>query len=1168
MDLSLSAWWRTTLLCACILATFFQNAFGGPTDIFPPACPFTYPADTEWELWSSPLTWGNTGVIPGVGAGVGQTVEVPCGRSILLDVPRIQVYFLNVTGHLKFLDNATLGNITVETNYLLVQGQLTIGLPDQPYTQYATITLTPEANRTDLVNRRAFGGSFLSLDLGHKVFAVVGGQLHLHGMPGGSDTPAWVHVTKTAYAGDTTLSVYGDVSSWPVGGDIVVASTDYDFNQAERLKITGVSNGSAGGSVIRLGRPLTYMHWGDPLDAGIDERIIYQTAEVALLTRHILIQGVREAGNYSLEGGHFIIFQTQTPQYIEGVELTSMGQQGTLGRYPMHFHLLQDTAFSSYARKLAIHDTNQRCIVVHGTHRMLVEDNVAFNTSGHCFMVEDGIETGNNFTHNLGILQRPALRLIPPDLGEDNNTDNSPATFWITNANNSVTHNVGGGAADSGFWYELRPAVRGVSKYLPGGNTTIPRFMLLGEFFNNTAHSNGFAGLRTYPQGFHPVADDRNYINKRQLTSQVVTFQRFISYKNRLFGVFMHESDHVLITDSILSDNVVSVEFNADNYCAVSDTLIVGQTANFGRPTGCDVSSLTNCQPANCSLPMRQSSPADGSARSLPRPGIGDPIVGVSFGQDMWFQKGPNAIANVTFSNFIPQCGQQAAAVSVVGEAENFANGGDNFQGLRFSANTVPIWYNPRWQSVPMGSLNYTYEMEQAWVYALRDADGSIVGGNGGYVIANNPTMLPPNTSAVKCTFNEEWNAYACPGACYRHIRLSFQEPGWTNYTSNHDAGGTQLEITRVEDGSRMVFDGNRLGLSFNNQTFIGKVTGTWDRYFYANLYAGPEATYRLRLIGGQGGTFPATAELSLNDDVSCGQSLRLQIVSTEPAAQWQAVEETASSGFPFASFCPGNGPSGPSLPVTTSYRYVCGPTNASATHLEIVLASQSPFATTNKVQLNKASVSPSYCPPAQPCGLVGVGSVWDYRDDGLASAPAFYETPAVDRASGNTTNAWVTIPGSGWQTGRAPFSAGFANDGLNTNLAQTSGYTMKRVVTYFFRKQFYLDNPACVSQLNMGLNYLDGVVVYLNGQEVGRKNMGYRYNDYGSATNVAVNNGSFAAQQRGGAWWDSLTIGGGWQAGTNFLAVEVHTAQYRGLGMTFDSWLSAQTTCSTTSNV
>lgn len=58
-----------------------------------------------------------------------------------------------------------------------------------------------------------------------------------------------------------------------------------------------------------------------------------------------------------------------------------------------------------------------------------------------------------------------------------------------------------------------------------------------------------------------------------------------------------------------------------------------------------------------------------------------------------------------------------------------------------------------------------------------------------------------------------------------------------------------------------MVFDGNRLGLSFNNQTFIGKVTGTWDRYFYANLYAGPEATYRLRLVSAL--AFPPSLQAS-----------------------------------------------------------------------------------------------------------------------------------------------------------------------------------------------------------------------------------------------------------------------------------------------------------------
>jgi hypothetical protein len=69
--------------------------------------------------------------------------------------------------------------------------------------------------------------------------------------------------------------------------------------QSDQLSLLA---GSSGGSVISIGRPLNFMHWGDPLDAGIDGRVIYQTAEVGLLTRHILINGVREAGNFSLEG--------------------------------------------------------------------------------------------------------------------------------------------------------------------------------------------------------------------------------------------------------------------------------------------------------------------------------------------------------------------------------------------------------------------------------------------------------------------------------------------------------------------------------------------------------------------------------------------------------------------------------------------------------------------------------------------------------------------------------------------------------------------------------------------------------------------------------------------------------------------------------------------------
>ena len=47
----------------------------------------------------------------------------------------------------------------------------------------------------------------------------------------------------------------------------------------------------------------------------------------------------------------------------------------------------------------------QRCVVVHMTNGLLVEDNVAFHTRGHCFILEEGGETNNTFLHNLGMWQ-------------------------------------------------------------------------------------------------------------------------------------------------------------------------------------------------------------------------------------------------------------------------------------------------------------------------------------------------------------------------------------------------------------------------------------------------------------------------------------------------------------------------------------------------------------------------------------------------------------------------------------------------------------------------------------------------------------------------------------------------------------------------------------------
>src|SRR5690606_10998419 len=155
--------------------------------------------------------------------------------------------------------------------------------------------------------------------------------------------------------------------------------------------------------------PLEYMHFGE-ITFGVDER-----GEVGLLTRNIRIQASDDA-EQSYFGGH-IMAMSGSSMRVSGVELSRMGQHLTLARYPMHWHLAGN-ATGQYIRNSAIHDSYSRCVTVHGTDNALIENNVTYNTVGHCFFVEDGIETGNAFVSNLAIQTKchPTLDCVPTNL--------------------------------------------------------------------------------------------------------------------------------------------------------------------------------------------------------------------------------------------------------------------------------------------------------------------------------------------------------------------------------------------------------------------------------------------------------------------------------------------------------------------------------------------------------------------------------------------------------------------------------------------------------------------------------------------------------------------------------------------------------------------------------
>ena len=63
---------------------------------------------------------------------------------------------------------------------------------------------------------------------------------------------------------------------------------------------------------------------------------------------------------------------------------------------------------------LSIHHANSRFLTIHQTNDVTVRDVVGYNTYGHGFFIEDGVEQNNTFDHNLGILVKPGI-ILPTD---------------------------------------------------------------------------------------------------------------------------------------------------------------------------------------------------------------------------------------------------------------------------------------------------------------------------------------------------------------------------------------------------------------------------------------------------------------------------------------------------------------------------------------------------------------------------------------------------------------------------------------------------------------------------------------------------------------------------------------------------------------------------------
>jgi hypothetical protein len=515
--------------------------------------------------WSDPSVW-STSRVP----RQGERVTVAAGHEVTYDAySDAEIARLLIRGALKFSrarnTRLDVGNVIVDQGGYLEMG--TAGAPI-PVTVAAEIrfVISPTAGCTG-------GHSFVERDTGLWVFG--GGRWEAHGSP---VRVTWTKLSAPASSGASIVRVVDDVTDWEPGSTIVVTPTDMGarsggqaldnpyYEEVQLMRATRMS----GYTELQLSRGLRYAHAGNAGTA----------AEVALLTRNVTV--TTKYPNDQVQG--HTMFMRGAAGGLSYVEFRQLGNLGCLSRYPVHFHMMENTSRGMRVRGLAIWRSNNQWLNIHASQGITVEDTVGYHATGVGFFIgekHDGMFSADNVLVN-NLAARTVYRVGALD------GSHRASGFWITSYNSALIGNVssgswGRGDADSGF-------------HLAESNEDTDGYTPL-QMIRNEAHTNNGSGLFSWSNSKvpHAVVDFRAWRNgfagiRWGAYRNRMQVHRAWLYENRLFNL-QTSAIEIFMADSQLTGtpaHATPVGFQIAGYFMANDPAKpsrIHRTTFSGHPT-------------------------------------------------------------------------------------------------------------------------------------------------------------------------------------------------------------------------------------------------------------------------------------------------------------------------------------------------------------------------------------------------------------------------------------------------------------------------------------------------------------------------------------------------------------------------------------------------------